>query len=39
MVRECEAAITRIRARLRTGHVDSEAVGADWELIRVRPHV
>ena len=36
MVRECEAAITRIRARLRAGHVDSEAVGADWELIRVR---
>ena len=36
MVRECEAAITRIRARLRAGHVYSEAVGADWELIRVR---
>jgi RNA polymerase sigma factor (sigma-70 family) len=34
VIAECEAAIVRIRAALRVGATDAEAVGADWELIR-----
>lgn len=34
MIQRCEAAIIRIRAALRAGASDTEAVGQDWELIR-----
>lgn len=33
MVHDCEAAIVRIRAALRLGNGNDDAVGADWELI------
>jgi RNA polymerase sigma factor (sigma-70 family) len=33
-IQECEAAIVRIRASLRSGASDDETVGADWEFIR-----
>ncbi len=34
LVTRCETAIVRIRAALRAGDTSSEAVGADWELVR-----